>query len=65
MTFSEDMNPTTLNGTLTNFTVRTTLGQPGRRNGFVQHDDTDRDFLPNGEPRRQHGLHRDDHVGGD
>ena len=27
MTFSEDMNPTTLNGTLTNFTVRTAVGQ--------------------------------------
>jgi len=26
VTFSEDMNPATLNGTLTNFTVRTTVG---------------------------------------
>jgi hypothetical protein len=26
VTFSEDMNPATLNGTLTNFTVRTTIG---------------------------------------
>jgi hypothetical protein len=26
VTFSEDMNPATLNGTLTNFTVKTTVG---------------------------------------
>ena len=38
--------------------MRTTLASRSPERFQHNGDDTDRDFLPNGEPRRQHGLHR-------